>query len=101
MQKLLCLLISALSLALVFGCTDADYNDRDSEPTTPDVGLADAAQPEACSDGVTTCLDQTTIGVCAEAGANVFVAGSAVFDSQDPDEAIGKLRDLARESHLG
>ena len=46
-------------------------------------------------------VSEDTIGVCAEAGANVFVAGSAVFDSQDPDEAIGKLRDLARESHLG
>ena len=66
MLKLPCLLISALSLTLVFGCTDTEKNEKDSEPTAPDVGFSDAAQPEACSDGVTTCLDQTTIGVCAD-----------------------------------
>jgi ribulose-phosphate 3-epimerase len=36
-----------------------------------------------------------TIGRCAEAGADMFVAGSAVFGSDDPDAAVRDLRDLA------
>jgi len=39
-----------------------------------------------------------TIGRCAEAGADVFVAGSAVFGGQDPDQAVAGLRTLAEES---
>ncbi|NUP48173.1 MAG: ribulose-phosphate 3-epimerase [Catenulispora sp.] len=33
-----------------------------------------------------------TIERCAEAGADVFVAGSAVYSAEDPDAAVGKLR---------
>ena len=33
-----------------------------------------------------------TIERCAEAGADVFVAGSAVFRADDPNEMIEKLR---------
>ena len=40
-----------------------------------------------------------TIGICAEAGADVFVAGSAVFDTDDPDETVGKLRAMATEAY--
>ncbi|MCH9816222.1 MAG: ribulose-phosphate 3-epimerase [Actinomycetia bacterium] len=36
-----------------------------------------------------------TIEVCAEAGADVFVAGSAVFGAEDPERAIANLRALA------
>jgi ribulose-phosphate 3-epimerase len=36
-----------------------------------------------------------TIAKCAEAGANVFVAGSAVFRSEDPAAMIQALRSLA------
>jgi ribulose-phosphate 3-epimerase len=36
-----------------------------------------------------------TIGRCAEAGADMFVAGSAVFGADDPDAAVRQLRDLA------
>lgn len=36
-----------------------------------------------------------TIGRCAEAGANVFVAGSAVFRSDDPAAMVDTLRSLA------
>lgn len=39
-----------------------------------------------------------TIGRCAEAGANVFVAGSAVFRADDPAAMIETLRSLAAES---
>jgi ribulose-phosphate 3-epimerase len=38
-----------------------------------------------------------TIGRCAEAGADVFVAGTAVFGAQDPGAAVEHLR-LAAES---
>jgi ribulose-phosphate 3-epimerase len=36
-----------------------------------------------------------TIERCAEAGADVFVAGSAVFDAADPEAMIAALRDKA------
>lgn len=36
-----------------------------------------------------------TIESCAEAGANVFVAGSAVFRSADPAGMVDRLRELA------
>ena len=36
-----------------------------------------------------------TVEVCAEAGANVIVAGSAVFGSSDPKATIAELRNLA------
>jgi ribulose-phosphate 3-epimerase len=37
-----------------------------------------------------------TIERCAEAGADVFVAGSAVYSAQDPDAVVGRLRALAQ-----
>lgn len=43
-------------------------------------------------------ISAQTIGVCAEAGADVFVAGSAVFGSDDPDRAVRELRRLAEEA---
>ncbi len=42
-----------------------------------------------------------TIGRCAEAGADVFVAGSAVFGADDPAEAVNGLRSLAVSSNPG
>jgi ribulose-phosphate 3-epimerase len=36
-----------------------------------------------------------TIGRCAEAGADVFVAGSAVYSAEDPDAVVEELRKLA------
>ncbi|MGY2703208.1 MULTISPECIES: ribulose-phosphate 3-epimerase [unclassified Nocardioides] len=33
-----------------------------------------------------------TIGRCAEAGADVFVAGSAVYSADDPDRMVAELR---------
>jgi ribulose-phosphate 3-epimerase len=36
-----------------------------------------------------------TIGRCAAAGADVFVAGSAVYAATDPDAAVAELRKLA------
>ncbi len=40
-------------------------------------------------------VTEETIGRCAEAGADVFVAGTAVFRSADPGKAVGHLRALA------
>jgi ribulose-phosphate 3-epimerase len=37
----------------------------------------------------------STIEQCAEAGANIFVAGSAVYNTQDPAAACSQLRSLA------
>jgi len=41
-------------------------------------------------------LSEKTIGACAEAGTNVFVAGSAVFGSSDIPATIARLRECAR-----
>jgi ribulose-phosphate 3-epimerase len=40
-------------------------------------------------------VSEETIGRCAEAGADMFVAGSAVYGAQDPAAAVKTLRDLA------
>lgn len=41
-----------------------------------------------------------TIGRAAEAGADTFVAGSAVYKAPDPDEMVTRLRQIAdRHSH--
>ena len=37
-----------------------------------------------------------TIERCAEAGADVFVAGSAVYSAQDPDAMVARLRESAQ-----
>ncbi len=37
-----------------------------------------------------------TIGRCAEAGADVFVAGSAVYSAHDPDAMVAQLREAAQ-----
>jgi ribulose-phosphate 3-epimerase len=39
-----------------------------------------------------------TIGRCAEAGADVFVAGSAVYRADDPDAMVAALRAAAAEA---
>lgn len=41
-------------------------------------------------------VSASTIERCAEAGADVFVAGSAVYHSPDPAEMVAHLRSLAR-----
>lgn len=40
-------------------------------------------------------VTEDTIGRCAEAGADVFVAGSAVFGADDPDRMVRSLREIA------
>jgi ribulose-phosphate 3-epimerase len=40
-------------------------------------------------------VTEQTIERCAEAGADVFVAGSAVFHADDPEAMIGALRTTA------
>jgi ribulose-phosphate 3-epimerase len=40
-------------------------------------------------------ITEETIGAAAEAGADAFVAGTAVYSAEDPAEACRKLRDLA------
>ena len=39
-----------------------------------------------------------TIGRCAEAGADVFVAGSAVYSADDPDAMVAELRATAERA---
>jgi ribulose-phosphate 3-epimerase len=43
-------------------------------------------------------VTEETIGRCAEAGADMFVAGSAVFGSEDPAGRVQALRDAAARS---
>jgi ribulose-phosphate 3-epimerase len=46
-------------------------------------------------------IDADTIVRCAEAGADVFVAGSAVYGADDPEQAIHSLRDRATAAGRG
>jgi ribulose-phosphate 3-epimerase len=39
-----------------------------------------------------------TIEACAQAGADTFVAGSAVYSTADPRKAIDDLRELAQSA---
>jgi len=43
-------------------------------------------------------ISADTIGTCAEAGADVFVAGSAVYGQDDPAKAVAELRASAQRS---
>ena len=40
-------------------------------------------------------VDASTVGPCAQAGATVFVAGSAVFGADEPGAALRKIADAA------
>ena len=42
-----------------------------------------------------------TIGACAAAGANVLVAGSAIYGAEDPAARVGELRRLAESARSG
>lgn len=42
-------------------------------------------------------LSESTVDQAAEAGANVIVAGSAVFGSKDPADVINKLREAVEK----
>ena len=44
-------------------------------------------------------ISASTITQAAEAGADTFVAGSAVYGADDPERAIHALRDLAQNAH--
>ena len=44
-------------------------------------------------------ISASTIAQAAEAGADTFVAGSAVYGADDPDLAIAALRELASGAH--
>jgi ribulose-phosphate 3-epimerase len=44
-------------------------------------------------------INADTIIAAAEAGADVFVAGSAVYHADDPDRAVRELRELARKAY--
>jgi ribulose-phosphate 3-epimerase len=46
-------------------------------------------------------VSEETIGRCAEAGADMFVAGSAVYGAADPTAAIEALRELAAAAAPG
>jgi ribulose-phosphate 3-epimerase len=43
-------------------------------------------------------ITEDTIEKCAEAGADVFVAGSSVFGADEPDAAVKALREKARSA---
>jgi ribulose-phosphate 3-epimerase len=43
-------------------------------------------------------VSEDTIERCAEAGADVFVAGSAVFGADDPAAMVQRLRELAADA---
>lgn len=46
-------------------------------------------------------INEKTVETAAAAGANVFVAGSAVFGAEDATKAISDLRNLAKKAFKG
>jgi ribulose-phosphate 3-epimerase len=46
-------------------------------------------------------IDESTIGAAAEAGADTFVAGTAVYGTADPAGAVRRLRELAARAAPG
>jgi ribulose-phosphate 3-epimerase len=46
-------------------------------------------------------ISSETIERCAEAGADVFVAGSAVYQADDPARVVDELRRLAEGATIG
>ena len=44
-------------------------------------------------------IDPDTIGRCAAAGANVFVAGTAIFGAEDIGARVAQMRDLAAATY--
>jgi ribulose-phosphate 3-epimerase len=46
-------------------------------------------------------LSESTVDQAAEAGANVIVAGSAVFGAKDPAEVISRLREAVEKRRTG
>lgn len=46
-------------------------------------------------------LGEGTIDQAADAGANVIVAGSAVFGAKDPAEVIARLREAVEKRRSG
>src|SRR5699024_4821893 len=68
------------------------------DTTLPKIRHLRQTNTEACLDGWGQDdggVARTTIERAAEAGANVFVAGSAVFKADDADAEIQALRELA------
>ena len=53
-----------------------------------------AAQPDLLIE-VDGGINATTAAVAAEAGANVLVAGSAIFGASDPAQAMADIRQAA------
>lgn len=45
-------------------------------------------------------ISEKTVAAAAKAGANVFVAGNAIFSSSDREGTVKALRDLAKENYL-
>ena len=45
-------------------------------------------------------VSEDTIAIASEAGADTFVAGSAVYKAPNPADMVLKLRDLAKDAHL-
>ena len=43
-------------------------------------------------------MDLENVGELAQAGANTFVAGTSIFHTPDPAEAVRQLRKLATEA---
>jgi ribulose-phosphate 3-epimerase len=60
-----------------------------------------ALLPERCAVQVDGGVDVSTVRVCVESGANLLVAGSAVFGRDDAADAFRALRAAALEAQAG
>jgi ribulose-phosphate 3-epimerase len=67
-------------------------------PKVTDIRAMIERSDQACWLAMDGGISVGTIDACVEAGADSFVAGSAVFGSADPDGAIVELRRLAEQA---
>lgn len=91
-------LVGELDMILVMTVEPGFGGQSFMEDMLPKVAYARALADRAGGDvwvQVDGGVDERTIARCARAGADVFVAGSAVFGSSDPAAMVERLRSLA------
>lgn len=89
--------LDRLSMVLVMTVEPGFGGQRYMENMAPKIAALRAKCP-ALDIQVDGGINADTVGLAAKAGANVFVAGSAVFKSADPAETIRTLKEKAAKA---
>lgn len=95
-------MLSELDMLLIMTVEPGFGGQKFLDVTLPKIRRAAAAlkdSPTPLAIQVDGGITEETIVRAAEAGANVFVAGSSVYGAEDPSAAIAALRQAAERSH--